>query len=276
MKASILIPAHNEAAYLPACLDAVFASGIGRQQVEVVVIANGCTDNTSDIASSYSEQAALKGFHLKVLDLAEGSKLKALNAGESAATGAALIYLDADVIVSPALIAQITAALDTDAPRYASGQPNVTTGSDPLIRAYTRFWLTTPFMTNGVPGFGVFAMNRAGRARWGGWPDIISDDTFARLHFTPAERLSVPASYDWPMIDSFGALVRVRRRQDVGVAEVADRFPELMANDDPPTNTRPFWHRTLRDPWACIVFCALRLAIKLPLWRSANRWARGR
>jgi hypothetical protein len=145
-----------------------------------------------------------------------------------------------------------------------------------LIRAYTRFWETTPFMVHGVPGFGVFAMNRAGRARWEGWPDIISDDTFARLSFTPEERLSVPATYDWPMIDSFGALVRVRRRQDAGVAEVAQLYPDLMGNDDTHDQTVPLWKRAVRDPWAFTVFCALRIAIKLPLWRSSNRWARGR
>ena len=91
-----------------------------------------------------------------------------------------------------------------EAPRYASGRPNVTlSGQDTLTRHYTRFWETIPFMTQGVPGFGVFAMNRAGRARWGAWPDIISDDTFARLSFAPSERVSVPATYDWPMIEGF-------------------------------------------------------------------------
>ncbi len=31
----------------------------------------------------------------------------------------------------------------------------------------------------------------------------------------------MPARYDWPMIEGFAPLVRVRRRQDAGVAEVA-------------------------------------------------------
>ena len=133
-----------------------------------------------------------------------------------------------------------------------------------------------PFITDGVPGFGVFAMNRAGRTRWGAWPDIISDDTFARLNFTPEERLSVEATYDWPMIEGFAPLVQVRRRQDIGVAEIETRFPELMVNDDSHTRANPGWRRALRDPVAFAVFLAVRLAIYLPVLRTKERWVRGR
>ncbi|MGB3246346.1 MAG: glycosyltransferase family 2 protein [Sulfitobacter sp.] len=276
MKTSVLIPAQNEAAWLPACLDALLASTEVQGSVEVIVIANGCTDDTVPTARGFEERSRLKGWSLIVLDLKEGGKLNALNEGEDVATGDVLIYLDADVKVCRSLIAQIVAALKGETPLYASGRPLVTTGDKAIIRAYTRFWETTPFMVHGVPGFGIYAMNRAGRARWKAWPDIISDDTFARLNFIPEERIGVSATYDWPMIGSFGALVRVRRRQDIGVAEVAARFPDLVTNDDLYDKTVPIWRRALRDPVGFIVFCTLRVAIRLPLWRSANRWARGR
>lgn len=275
---SVLIPAHDEALYLPACLAALLASDPLPTPVEVIVIANGCRDNTAEIARTHHADFAAKGWDLQVLELTQGSKLLAWNAGEAAARGQALIYLDADVHVSPPLIGQLAEVLlASAAPRYASGQPQVTLGgADALIRLYTRFWLTTPFMTLGVPGYGVFAMNRAGRARWGDWPDIISDDTYARLNFTPAERIAVPAGYDWPMIEGFRALVRVRRRQDIGVAEIETRYPALLANDDPKDQAIPLWRRALRDPLAFAAFAAVRLAIKLPIFRSSNRWVRGR
>lgn len=273
---SILIPAHNEAAYLPACLEALLASDRVDAPVEVIVAANGCTDDTVLIARGFEERILLKGWQLKVLDIAQGGKLGALNAGEAAAQGDVLIYVDADVAVSRALIAQIALGLDTDVPRYASGQPNVTVSNSAVTRHYTRFWRTIPFMTNGVPGFGVFAMNRAGRARWDAWPQIISDDTFARLSFTPSERMSVPASYDWPMIDGFAALVRVRRRQDAGVAEIAARYPALMGNDDPNEGTPPVWLRAMRDPLAFAAFMAVRIAAALPTSGDKTKWVRGR
>lgn len=273
---SVLIPAHNEADYLPACLDALLASDPVPAQVEIIVIANGCTDATAAIALGYDARFASKGWRLVVLDLEQGGKLSAWNAGEAAAKGDVLIYLDADVRVAPALVDQLTRALSVDLPRYASGVPNVTVQTDALTRAYTRFWCTTPFMTHGVPGFGVFAMNLEGRARWQSWPDIISDDTFARLNFTPSERIRVPGTYDWPMIEGFKRLVQVRRRQDIGVAEIAARYPELLANDDPKDHVLPLWRRAIHDPAAFAAFALVRSTIRLPILRSGERWVRGR
>ncbi|HCQ59768.1 MAG TPA: glycosyl transferase [Sulfitobacter sp.] len=273
---SVLIPAHNEADWLPACLDALCAADPVAGPVEVIVVANGCTDDTAELARKKAPAFEARGWALRVLELAQGSKLGALNAGEAAARGAVLVYLDADVLVSPPLLAQLAEALAEDAPRYASGMPQVTTSGDWVTRHYTRFWQTTGFMTHGVPGFGVFAMNRAGRARWREWPDIISDDTFARLNFRPEERIAVPAPYAWPMIEGFAPLVRVRRRQDIGVAEVEQLFPDLMRNDDAHDQMRPFWRRALADPLGALVFVAVRLTIHAPIFRSANRWVRGR
>ncbi len=277
MTVSILVPAHNEEAYLPACLSSLLASDKTAQDVEVIVVANGCTDKTAEVARGFISDAEDRGWQLVVLDLAKGGKLNAWNEGEAAASGEILIYLDADVLVSPALVGQIANALSTTDARYASGVPNVTlSGKDAVTRHYTRFWLTTPFMVHGVPGFGVFAMNRAGRSRWQDWPDIISDDTFARLQFLPEERVGVEASYDWPMIEGFRRLVQVRRRQDAGVAEIATRYPHLMVNDDNHDQTLPLWRRALGDPMAFLVFVAVRLTIKLPVLQSNNRWVRGR
>ena len=273
---SVLIPAHNEKDYLPDCLSALAASVPVAGGVEVIVIANGCTDTTVEIARGFEASFTAKGWTLVVLDLAQGGKLKAWNAGEAAASGDALIYVDADVNVSAPLIKQLGDVLQGDSPRYASGRPNVTVQDDAITRHYTRFWCTTPFMTHGVPGFGVFAMNRAGRARWHAWPDIISDDTFARLNFTPEERISVPATFDWPMIEGFRRLVQVRRRQDIGVAEIETRYPNLMQNDDTHDQGEPIWKRALRDPVAFFVFVAVRVTIHLPILRSSNRWVRGR
>ncbi|NUH66095.1 glycosyltransferase [Sulfitobacter sp. S0837] len=276
-RASVLIPAHNEADWLPGCLRALGQSDPVVGAVEVIVIANGCHDNTAELARGFSAEFAARGWALQVIELAEGSKLAALNAGEAAASGAVLVYLDADVRVSAPLLGQLVTALDCEAPRYGSGVPRVTTtGKDWVLKHYTRFWCTTPFMTVGVPGFGIFAMNRAGRARWGAWPDIISDDTFARLNFRPDERIAVSGTYDWPMIEGFAPLVRVRRRQDIGVEEVETLYPELLHNDDPHDQARPLWRRALSDPLGFVVFITVRLAIRAPILRSSNRWVRGR
>lgn len=273
---SILIPAHNEAGYIEPCLEALLASDATGAGVEVIVMANGCTDDTVALAQGYAARFAVKGWPLNVLDLPQGGKMGALNAGDAAAQHGARIYVDADVVVSPPLIAQLAAVLDGDGPRYASGGPIVRAAGSAFTRTYARFWASLPFVTHGVPGFGVFAVNAAARTRWGTFPDIISDDTFVRLSFTPQERHRVPATYEWPMIEGALPLIRVRRRQDIGVAEVKTLFPALWENHDPvPADAPPLWRRALRDPLGFAAFATVGLAVRLP-HRKQERWARGR
>jgi len=274
--ASILIPAHNEADYLGDCLSALLASDPA-QDVEVIVVPNACTDATAEIAVGFGPAFRARGWGFEVLSTAQPGKLHALNLGEQRASGAIRIYLDADVTVAPGLIPAMIQSLDHAKPAYSSGTPEVWTHGNWAIRSYARFWQTLPFLRSGVPGFGIFAVNAPGRARWGAFPDIISDDTFVRLQFAPSERLRLAETYRWPMVDTLPKLIRVRRRQDVGVAEVADLFPALVGND---TRTRPGLGgtiaRLLRDPLGFMVYGAVSLAVKLPILRSQTRWVRGR
>ncbi len=272
---SVLIPAHNEADYIADCLAALFASELPPEMKgEVLVLANGCSDATARVAAA---QIPPLHWQLRVLDLAEGNKLKALNAGDAEARAAVLIYLDADVTLDPSLIGQITKALDLPQPRYASGTPQLAPARSAVTRAYGGFWMRLPFVRNGTPGFGLFAMNRAGRDRWQTWPDIIADDTFARLSFAPAERVKLPACYTWPMVEGFRNLTRVRRRQNAGVAELAKKYPQLLENDDKPAlPLSQLLGLLLQDPLGFATYALVSLAVKSPLFASEQRWTRGR
>lgn len=276
--ASVILPAHDEAACIGACLDALLASDPlpDGWHCEVIVVANGCRDGTAKIARGNAAAAAGRGWSLQVIEDPQGGKLRALNRGDAAARGEIRIYLDADVTVDPGLVPALLVALDTSAPRHAGGRPRVAPAYSRVTRAYARFWQRLPFFNDPVPGFGVFAMNTAGRARWGDWPDIVSDDTFARLQFTPAERVAVDAGYDWPMVEGFANLVRVRRRQDVGVAEIARRFPALRANAGAEARSGRWGRLALRDPVGFAIYLAVALAVRIPVPGSDDGWARGR
>jgi glycosyltransferase involved in cell wall biosynthesis len=259
---SVLIPASNEAGYIGPCLGALFASaGVSGQ---AIVIANGCRDATADMARAEIPRAAALGWELVVIERAEGSKTGALNAGDAVARHGIRIYLDADVIVSPGLVAALLRSLGTDAPRYASGTPNIPRARSVFTRAYARFWQRLPFNQTPAPGYGLFAVNASGRARWGAFPMLISDDTFVRLCFAPPERVQVADSYDWPMIEGFGALTRVRMRQDAGVRELAAQHPGLMGNEGKPSlSVAGLTALVLRDPLAFAAYAAVSLAVRL-------------
>lgn len=273
---SVLIPASNEERYIGACLAALLASDDPGRPVAIVVAANACRDRTVAVARGFADKAAARGWRLAVLDIAEPGKPNALDrADDAAGPGGIRVYLDADVVVSPPLLGQLATALDRPGAAWASGRLEIAPAESWATRAYARIWARLPFMTDTVPGAGLFAVNEAGRARWGAFPQIISDDTFVRLSFAPEERLGVPAPYTWPLVEGFKALVRVRRRQDAGVAEVAARFPALPAHDDTP---RPGAGRIARlalgDPVGFAVYAAVAAAVRLG--RGTGDWARGR
>jgi glycosyltransferase involved in cell wall biosynthesis len=272
---SVLVPASNEASYVGTCLDALLKSDTPPCRVEVVVIANGCTDRTADIARGFVPLAEARGWSMQVLDLVEGGKLGALNAGDATASGTMRAYLDADVIVSAPLLAQLARTLDVASARYATGTARISPAKSAATRAYARFWQRLPFVKSGAPGFGLFAVNAAGRARWGDFPDIISDDTFVRLQFLPNERTQTPATYLWPMVEGFARLVRVRRRQNIGVAEVAQKYPDLMAREGKPAAPSP-WSLLRADPVGFAVYGAVALAVKITSVRAGTEWTRGR
>lgn len=271
----VVIPANNEAALIEECLAAVAASRWDGPPVQVVVIANGCTDNTADVARAQAERFAARGWVLRVIERAEGGKLAALNAGDAALQAPIRVYLDADVIVEPDLLGQLHEVLSFDQPRYASGQMRMTAQSW-VSRAYARIYCQVPFMSQGVPGCGIFAVNSAGRARWATFPQIISDDTYVRLQFTPQERIGVPAGYQWPVVEGLRNLINVRRRQDVGVTEIATRFPELLKNEGKPALPATDKLRmALKDPLGFAVYTGVVLTSKLTRANS-TKWERGR
>nr|WP_299504572.1 glycosyltransferase family A protein [Cypionkella sp.] len=269
---SVIIPASNEAEYIGDCLAALLASG--PINAECIVVANGCRDATAEVARGYTAQAAAAGWALVILDLPQGGKPNALNAGDKIAKSPLRVYLDADVIVSPNLMVELIAALGGTAALYATGTAQIPRAKSAVTRSYARFWQRLPFATSSAPGYGLFATNAAGRARWGDFPAIISDDTFARLQFEPHERLQVPATYQWPMIEGFAALTRVRRRQDAGVTEVDRLFPGLLAREaKAPLGKARLLALALRDPVGFATYAAVSLAVRL---KSGQDWTRGR
>ena len=111
MKFSVIIPAHNEAKFLPACLSAVNrAITQHHADAEIIVILNRCTDATEQIALSNGARVVRE----------DQRNLSAIrNTGARAATGDVLVTVDADSIVSENLFAEIEQKLKTG--RYIGG-----------------------------------------------------------------------------------------------------------------------------------------------------------
>lgn len=186
---SIVIAAHNEAAVMGRCLDALLV-GTACGEFDVTVVANGCTDTTVQVA------AARPG--VRVLDLPEAGKSAALNAGDAVAVGFPRIYLDADIVISGIGIRALRDALAvSDMPSAASvlavsPRRELDVGRSSLpVRAYFAINSRLPAFENALFGRGVIALSAEGRARFDQFPDATADDLFLDSLFTAAEKREV-------------------------------------------------------------------------------------
>ncbi len=272
---SVNIAAHNEEDYIGDCLTSLLQQDDTAGRVEVVVAANACSDRTAEVVSGFQSRFEDRNWRLVLLNITEPGKPNAFNQGDLLTTGSSTIYLDADVRCDPELLGQLRAVLGQPRPLYATGTLKVAPPQTWITRRYSDFWVRLPFVRGGAVGAGLFSVNAAGRKRWSAFPAIISDDTFVRLNFAPDERIEVPARYHWPMVEGFRNLIRVRRRQDAGVAELRQLYPDLMRNEAKPALTPTGLLRLIcAAPLSFAVYSTLQILVRLGPGNS--EWVRGR
>ncbi len=185
---SIIVPAHNESSVIGRCLRSMTA-GARPDELEILVVCNGCTDDTAAIAESF-------GPPVRVLQCPVASKHAALNLGHATATGYPRFFVDADIELSIDSIRKVADVLRSGSVHGAAPRIRVDLrqASWP-VRAYYDIWLRTPYIAEGMLGSGVYAISEEGGRRFERFPDIIADDGFVRLLFKPSERKSVDDSH---------------------------------------------------------------------------------
>ena len=95
---SLIIPAYNEEAYLPACLDAVMAH-VARPGIEIIVVDNNSTDGTRQVVERYPGVTCL-------FEPRKGVT-RARQCGLRGSSGEILAYVDADTRPPPGWVDQI-------------------------------------------------------------------------------------------------------------------------------------------------------------------------
>ncbi|MEU4653976.1 glycosyltransferase family 2 protein [Streptomyces sp. NPDC023723] len=194
---SIVIPAHNEARVIGRLLDSLLAgapessaAGRAEDETDIVVVCNGCTDDTARIA-------AQRGPRVRVVEIPVPSKHAALRAGDDHALGFPRLYVDADVVLSAAAVRALAAPLADDASGVLATAPErriPLAGCGRRVRAYYRVWQRLPAVRAGLFGRGVIAVSKAGHVRIAALPPLMADDLAASLAFTERERLVVGAA----------------------------------------------------------------------------------
>ena len=262
--ASVVIPAHDEAALLDNTLRTLLRD-LEPGALEVVVVANGCSDDTASVALSVPG--------VQVVETPEASKAAAVALGNRIAGSFPRVHLDADCVISGRDVLSLARAVE--APGVLAAGPRrvlMTSSASWWVRAYYRVWERLPGVRAGLYGRGVIALSRAGQERVARLPQVMSDDLAVSEAFEPDERR---------IVDSARVLIRVpstardlvRRRVRVATGNLqADQL--RLRRPGSATSPRTLAAIALKDPRMLIcvpVFIATGLVARRQAWRAVRR-----
>lgn len=246
---SVVIPAHNAAATIDACLSSLRRAAISHR-LEVTVVCNGCTDDTARIARE-------AGWVTHVVETPIASKVAALNAGDALAGHFPRFYVDADVVLSEGSLDVIADALaDGRALIAAPAVHHDLTGSSWAVRSHHEIWARLPSVKHDTVGRGVYALSEEARSRFRSFPDILADDHFVRDLVEPERRAVVPAA-----VSTVGAAATYRQllRRKVRVYAGNRRLDRSAAGGRQRAKAR-------QREWLQVVRDEPRLVVHLPLY----------
>jgi hypothetical protein len=181
---SIVVPAHNEAAVIADNLRRLLA-GTGPGEFDVIVVPNGCVDDTAEQARTVPGP--------RVLETEIGGKVNALRIGDAACRTFPRVYLDADVELSADSVRALVAACA--GPGVLACAPVPRLDNDGVGWVARRVHLVHEQLIGprrALAGAGVYVLTEAGHGRVFPMPDVISDDGWVHGSFAPHERVVVP------------------------------------------------------------------------------------
>ena len=218
---SVVIPAHNEASVVGRLLSGLLA-GAAPGEFEIWVVANGCTDDTAEIAGAFAD--------VKVLITPQANKHAAMRLADEHAEGFPRLYVDADVELGSEDVRALAAAFD-DADVLAAGPSRALPNERRpwTVRWFYDVWDELPVVRAGLFGRGVVGVSREGWEQLRALPPLLGDDLAASLLFEPSQRRVVPEATVVVHPPRTGrALLKIRTRALVSTLQAADD-PELAS-----------------------------------------------
>ena len=98
MKLSIIVPVYNCAEYIDKCIESLLMQK--GAEIEIIIVNDGSTDNLLEILQKYEDK-------IKLISIENGGVAKARNAGMEFASGAFLMFVDADDALAPGCVEQV-------------------------------------------------------------------------------------------------------------------------------------------------------------------------
>ena len=265
-RGAVIIPAYNEATVIERTL-APLSAAVQQGYIEVIVVCNGCTDDTAKRAERVPG--------VQVVNLGTGSKTLALNTGDEVATLWPRLYLDADIQITAQSVLAVLDRLNRG--DVLAARPAFRYGTDnagALVRSYYRARTRTSVNRDALWWAGVYGLSHEGHRRFGRFPDVTGDDLFVDSQFGVSEKLVVPCEPSvWTTPTDVKGLLNVLTRHHRGNAA-------LVASDSAPDTGRSTARAilaTVRGPRSAvdgIVYSVMALAARARARRSKVAWER--
>jgi glycosyltransferase involved in cell wall biosynthesis len=222
---SVVVPAHDEAAVIGRLLAGLLA-GARPGELDVLVVANGCSDETERVAASH-------GPGVRVLSTPDANKFRAMRLADSVAESFPRFYVDADVELDTSAVREMAAALrEPGVLAVGPERARLPKGVPWTVRWYYDVWHRLPVVRDGLFGRGVVGVSREGHARLRDLPEMMGDDLAAALAFTRAQqRVVANAQVVVHPPRTLRSLLRIRERALVSTEQMARAglFPEAGA-----------------------------------------------
>ncbi len=221
---SIIIPAYNEANVIQRCINGIL-SDWDNFDIEIIVVCNGCTDDTA-------EKARSMGRFVQVIETPVGNKIHALNLGDKKAKGFPRFYIDADIIITGKTVQKLSLAIESNTVLATAPLPYFETGdSSWFVKSYYKIHTQLPASKEGIGGSGVYCISREGRKRFNEFPGVVADDCFVRLQFKTDERLTLPECRSTVYAPrTLSELISIKTRSTFGTLELKTKYPHLWHN----------------------------------------------
>jgi glycosyltransferase involved in cell wall biosynthesis len=177
MRLSFAVPAYNEEAYLPACLESILAQtrDLG-DTVEIIVVNNASTDRTREVALGYPG--------VRVVDEPRKGLTFARQAGFAASTGELIANVDSDSRLTPGWVEQVLTTFAAEPKMVALSGPFVYYDLTPRQRVSVRLFYVIAFLVYVVNRWvlragsmvqgGNFVLRRQALEKIGGFNTAIS------------------------------------------------------------------------------------------------------
>ncbi len=273
-RVSFVIAVYNGEKFLERKLKAIFAQKYPRELMDMLVVSDGSTDRTDEIARSFADQG------VRFLRVPHGGKAAALNAGVPLVSGEILVLNDVRQTLDPDCLRNIIACFGDPKVGAVSPQTIIVQGETHEETTTSLYWryehwirlrLTRLDSTFGYSG--AFAAIR--RSLWTPLPPgTLLDDVYEPLvaFFKGYRILMEPSAtmYDYPTV--LHSEFRRKVRLQAGLYQMLKIMPELLSS----RNRMRLHFLSAKYGRIVIPYCMIAVALATiglpPYWRALGAW----